>query len=137
MLKRSKSVLLVEDNAGLRRTLADILRAAGMKVDTAADAPAAFRKLDRGRYDVAVVDMVLPGPSGVEVIRKIKSTAPATRIIACTAFYDGHLLADALELGVELTVYKPADPGLLIGLIEQSAGPAPGGTARTSDPELF
>jgi len=137
MPKRNASVLLVEDSRGLRQTLADILRTADMKVDTASDAPAAFRKLDHGRYDVAIVDLVLPGPSGVEVIRKIKSSAPATRIIVCTAFYDGHLLAEALELGVELTVFKPADPGLLIGLIEKSIGHAPGGTPRISVPELF
>ena len=127
MPKRNARVLLVEDNAGLRRTLADILRAAGMKVDTASDAPAACGKLDRGHYDVAVVDLVLPGPSGVEVIRKIKSSSPATRVCACTAFYDGHLLADARDLGIDLTIFKPADPGLLIRRIQKLVEPARGG----------
>jgi len=137
MPRRNTTVLLVEDNAGLRRTVADILQAAGMKVDAASDASAAFRRLARGRYDVAVVDLVLPGPSGVEVIRKIRSSAPATRILVCTAYSDGHLLAEALELGVELTIFKPADPGTLIGLIEKTVEPCPGGTPRISDPEPF
>jgi DNA-binding response OmpR family regulator len=137
MFKRTTTVLLVEDDPGLRRTMADILQAAGLKVDTASDAPAALRRLARGRYDVAVGDLVLPGQSGVEVIRKIKSSAPATRILVCSAYSGGHLMAEALELGVELTIFKPADPETLIGLINKSVGPAPGWTPQVLDPELF
>jgi DNA-binding response OmpR family regulator len=117
-------VLLVEDNPGLLDTLADILRATGMKVDTALDAPAAFDMLAGGRYDVAVVDMVLPGPSGVEVVRKLRASSPATRIIVCTAYYDSELLVQAQALGVDHIVHKPADPAVLIGLIEKLVRPA-------------
>jgi DNA-binding NarL/FixJ family response regulator len=76
-----------------------------------------------GRYDVAVVDMVLPGPSGVEVIRKFKSSSPATRIIICTAYDSSELLAEAQTLGVDRTVHKPADPAALIALIKKLADP--------------
>ncbi len=124
--ERKIRVLLVEDDPALVRTLADILRFAGMKADKALDVPAAFGKLRRGRYDVAVVDMVLPGPSGVEVIRKLKDSSPATRIIVCTAFYDGQLLFDARELGVDLVLHKPADPGVLVGSIKKLAGSSRG-----------
>ena len=126
MLERKTRVLLTEDNAGLRDTLADILRAADMEVDVALDAPAAFGLLDEGQYDVAVVDLVLPGLSGVEVVRKIKASSPATRIIVCTAYYNSELLAEAQALGIDQTVHKPADPGPLVGLIEKLAGLAPG-----------
>jgi len=135
MPKRNARVLVVEDDDGLRRTLADILRAVGMKVDTASDAPAACGKLARSRYDVAIVDLALPGPSGVEVIRYIKLNSLATRVFACTAFFEGKLLAEALDLGVELTIYKPADPVLLVQLIQGSAGSARGGR-ETPNSEL-
>jgi len=125
MPERNIGVLLVEDNPGLLDTLADILRATGMDVDTAPDAPAAFGMLEGGhRYNVAVVDLVLPGPSGVEVIRRFKSSSPATRIIACTAYYDSELLNEARALGVAQTVHKPADPAVLIALIKKLAEPA-------------
>lgn len=125
VFKRRTRVLLVEDSRALRLTLADILRTAGMNVDTAPDASAAFGKIGHRRYDVAIVDMVLlPGPSGIEVIRNIRSNSPATRIFACTAYFEGELLADTRSLGVERVIHKPVDPGLLIQLIQRSPGPA-------------
>ena len=124
MFKRSVRVLLVEDNHELRKTLAVILRIAGLRVDTASDASDAFRMIARHRYGVAVVDMVLlPGPGGIEVIRNLRSTSPATRIFACTAYCKGELLAEASALGVEQVMHKPVDPALLIRLIQKPAGP--------------
>jgi DNA-binding NtrC family response regulator len=124
MPERSVRVLLVEDHRGLLDTLADILRDTGMEVDTAFDASSAIGKLGGEPYDVAVVDLVLPGPSGVEVIRKLKSISPTTRIFACTAYYESELLAQAQALGIHQTVFKPADPAQLIKLIERAVAPA-------------
>ena len=136
MFKRSARVLLVEDNRGLRQTLADILRVTGMKVDTAPDASDAFRMLARSQYDVAIVDLVLlPGPSGIDVIRQLKSSSPTTRVFVCTAITRGELLVDVQALGVDKVIFKPVDPGMLIKLIEQSAGPAPGEKSQTPDPK--
>jgi DNA-binding response OmpR family regulator len=117
----STRVLLVEDNVGLLDTLADILQVAGMEVDKAIDAPTALRMLEAGRYDVAVVDMVLPGLSGVDVIRKLKDSSPATRIVVCTAYYDSELLTQAQALGIDQTLHKPADPAVLVDLIRKLA----------------
>ena len=127
MPERKTKVLLVEDNAGLLDTLADILRVMDMEVDSALDAPVAFGLLNEGRYDVAVVDMVLPGSSGVEVIRKLKAASPATRIIVCTAYYNSELLVEAQALGIDHTVHKPADPAELIALIKNLVSPASDG----------
>jgi DNA-binding response OmpR family regulator len=119
-------VLLVEDSHGLRQTLADILRTTGIWVDTASDASDAFRMLLRHRYDVAIVDLVLlPGPSGIEVIRQLKASSPTTRIFACTAYTRGELLADVQALGVDKIIFKPVDPGLLIKLVQHSAASDP------------
>jgi DNA-binding response OmpR family regulator len=127
MSERNTRVLLVEDDPGLRETLADILRATGMEVDIAFDAPAAFGLLTGSRYDVAIVDLVLPGPSGVEVIREIKSSSSASHVFAHTAYQTSGLLAEAQALGVDQTVFKPADPASLIALINKLVGSDPGG----------
>jgi DNA-binding response OmpR family regulator len=135
MPERDIRVLLVEDDHGLRQTLADILRVAGMNVNTAADSSDAFRMLARRRYDVAIVDLVLlPGPSGIDVIRHIKSSSPTTRVFACTAYTRGELLDDVRALGVDEVLFKPVDPGLLAKLIEQSGGPVPGEDSQTPHP---
>jgi DNA-binding response OmpR family regulator len=131
MPEKKITVLLVEDNAGLLDTLADILRVMDMEVDTALDAPVAFGLLNEGRYDVAVVDMVLPGASGVEVIRKLKASSPKTRIIVCTAYYNSELLVEAQALGIDRTVHKPTDPAVLIELIRELSNPS-GPTASTN-----
>jgi DNA-binding response OmpR family regulator len=128
----------------LRKTLAVILRTAGLKVDTAPDASDAFRLIARYRYDVAVVDMVLlPGPGGIEVIRNLRSAAAATRVFACTAYCKGELLVEASALGVEQVLSKPVDPALLIRLIKKPSGPArprhepgQGRQVRPSDPSV-
>jgi DNA-binding response OmpR family regulator len=126
MPESSVRVLLVEDNQGLLDTLADVLWSAGMTVGKALDAPEAFGMLAKERYDVAIVDMILPGPSGVEVIRKLRESSPTTRIIICTAYYDNQLLLQAREIGVDETVQKPADPAALIALIRKLTGPVRG-----------
>jgi DNA-binding response OmpR family regulator len=126
MPESSVRVLLVEDNQGLLDTLADVLWSAGMTVGKALDAPEAFGMLAQERYDVAIVDMILPGPSGVEVIRKLRESSPTTRVIICTAYYDNQLLLQAREIGVDETVQKPADPAALIALIRKLTGPERG-----------
>ena len=125
MPEQAIRVLLVEDNQGLLDTLADVLWSVGMDVGKAIDAPAAFALLAQGRYDVAVVDMVMPGPSGVDVIRRLKESAPDTRIIIATAYHDNQLLQEARTLGVDRTVQKPADPAALIALIKDLASLRP------------
>jgi DNA-binding response OmpR family regulator len=122
--------MLVDDDRELRNTLADILGAVGIEVDTACDAPAAYSLLELGQYDVALVDMVLPGPSGVDVIRRIKGKSPGTRIVICTAFYsyfNCDLLVQAELLGVDATVRKPVDPLALVALVRDLASRASDG----------
>jgi len=92
MPESSIRVLVVEDNQDLLDTFADVLWSAGMEIDKAIDAHEAAGMLARTHYDIAVIDMVLPGPSGVEVIRKLKESSPTTRIVICTAYYDSQLL---------------------------------------------
>jgi DNA-binding response OmpR family regulator len=123
-------VMLVDDDRGLRDTMADILTAKGIEVDAACDAYAAYALLENGHYDVAIIDMVLPGPSGVDVIRKTKLKSPSTLIVICTAYYSYYnceLLVQAELLGVDATVRKPADPLALVALVKDLVSRAASG----------
>jgi len=138
MPERNIRVMLVDDDRELRNTLADILGAVGIEVDTACDAPAAFALLEQGKYDVAIVDMVLPGPSGVDVIRRIKRMSRGTRVVICTAFYsyfNCDLLVQAELIGVDATVRKPVDPLALVALVKELASRAPDAKPQVSDSE--
>ena len=138
MPERSIRVMLVDDDKELRNTMADILNAVGIDVDTACDAPAAYSLLERGRYDVAIVDMVLPGPSGVDVIRRIKRMSRGTRVVICTAYYsyfNCDLLIQAELLGVDATVHKPVDPLAFVALVKELASRAPDAKPQVTDSE--
>jgi len=135
---RNTKVMLVDDDNELRNTMADILAVSGIEVDTACDAPAAYALLEHGRYDVAIVDMVLPGPSGVDVIRRTKMKSPGTRIVICTAYYSYYnceLLCQAELLGVDATVRKPVNPLALVALVKDLASRVSCGKPQVPDSE--
>jgi len=124
VFNQSMRILLAKDDVGLRKTMAVLLRTAGLRVDTARDASEAFRVIARHQYDIAVVDMVLlPAPSGIEVIRNLRSTSPGTHVITCTAYCSGELRAEALALSVERIMRKPVAPSLLALLIQNPTDP--------------
>lgn len=100
-------VLLIEDEEHIRQTLADLLTGAGHVVETAPDGIDGLARFQRGRYDVVITDLSMPGRSGLEVTRVVKQMAPGTPVILITGW--GHLLDPARiqESGVDLTLVKP------------------------------
>jgi DNA-binding NtrC family response regulator len=78
-------VLLVDDDDSLRVALAEELAHAGFRVDTAHDSESALRQIADRSYDVAIVDLNLPGLSGEELIVRFRELAPTTEIIVLTA----------------------------------------------------
>ena len=138
MPERSIRVMLVDDDKELRNTMADILGALDIEVDTACDAPSAYALLEKGRYDVAIVDMVLPGASGVDVIRRIRRMSRGTRVVICTAYYsyfNCDLLIQAELLGVDATAHKPVDPLAFVALVKELGSRVPDAKPQVTDSE--
>ena len=116
-------LLLVEDEAGLRSLVARFLRNAGFDVVEAIDGPdGADRFADSGPFDLALVDLNLPGFSGVEVCRRLREQRPGQPILICSAaILDEH--ATALhDLGVARFLTKPYHPDALLGQIADELG---------------
>ncbi len=78
-------ILVVEDDEGIRTFVSKGLKEAGFVVDTASDGEEGFALLFTGQYDVAVVDIMLPGMDGLSVIEKIRSKGNQTPIIILSA----------------------------------------------------
>jgi CheY-like chemotaxis protein len=96
-------VLFVEDNSGCQQAISIALRAGGFEVMVARDAGAALSYLDLCRPDVILLDMVMPGMSGVDFLARIRRE-PRWRelpVIIFTASTDVSLKAQAEALGVE------------------------------------
>lgn len=116
------TVLVADDNTDLLETFAQILERSGFLVETAASGVSAIDKCQKRRFDVALMDIVMPGMNGVEASRKIKEMHPGLVIILMTGYSDEALLKTARDEGVQYIVHKPIKIDRLIELIHKAAG---------------
>lgn len=119
-MKEQPNVLVVDDNSDLLDTFSLILKRRGYNVDTAKEGYTAVDKFKKQRFDVILMDVVMPGMNGVETFRKIAEINPGAKVILMTAFYDENELKGALKEGVYEAVYKPVDIGQLMTLIKEA-----------------
>ncbi len=102
----ARSVLVVEDEPTVRETLAESLAEDGLTVTTAANGPEALERFREDRPDLVLLDLMLPGMSGIEVCRVIRaeSSVPILMLTARDSELDKVL---GLELGADDYVTKP------------------------------
>ena len=105
----STKVLLVDDDVELIEMLRDYLQGDGFAVDAIHDGTSAVAAALSGDYAIAVLDVMMPGMSGIEVLRHIraKSVMP---VLMLTALGDDAERIDGLELGADDYVPKPCSP---------------------------
>jgi len=115
----SRSVLLVDDEVLLCRTLAHALRDAGHRVVTAESAEAAERHLFPSQsFDVVVLDHRLPGASGIELLERMRNAGQSTPALLMTAYETASMRSRAYELAVAGFFRKPFNLGELLECIE-------------------
>jgi DNA-binding NarL/FixJ family response regulator len=127
-------VLLVEDNASYREGLALLVNTTpGMKALACANAELALTELEKGAWDVVVMDIDLPGMNGIQCTRVIKERWPAVQVLMCTVFEDDEKIFQALKAGATGYVVKQAPLGELleaIGQVHHGGSPMSAGIAR-------
>ncbi len=99
-------ILIVEDEASLSEPLAFLLEREGYETEIAADGPAALAEFDRNGADLVLLDLMLPGLSGTEVCRELR-TRSSVPIIMLTAKDSEVDIVVGLELGADDYVTKP------------------------------
>jgi two-component system response regulator MtrA len=102
------AVLLVEDDDVVRESTELVLRRMGMDTTGVADGPTALDTLARGRFDLVVLDLMLPGMDGLDVCREIRRR-DGIPIVMLTARDDVADIVTGLELGADDYVTKPFD----------------------------
>src|SRR5262245_64225952 len=80
-----RNILIVDDDRALRHALAELLKDAGHAVDQAADGPEAVRRIGNGAFDVVLLDIGLPGMSGLDVLGQLQSATSRPIVIMMTA----------------------------------------------------
>jgi DNA-binding response OmpR family regulator len=122
LFKRRKRVLLLDDDLSMQRLVAHILRREGFRVDVFLTGSQAIAALKRERYDVLLLDLMMPHEGGMTVIRHLRENDPPMlkRSILLTASPDS--LIDALSGEVETVVQKPFEPRQLIDSVRRLGG---------------
>jgi two-component system, OmpR family, response regulator len=100
-------VLVIEDEPRLAATLTMGLRAEGFVVVTADNGPDGLWEATENRFDVIVLDIMLPGLNGYEVLRRMRATEVWTPVLMLTAKDGDYDQADALDLGADDYLTKP------------------------------
>jgi DNA-binding NtrC family response regulator len=100
-------VLVADDEPALRRSLSRVLEARGMKVGLAEDGAQALAYIERDPPDVALVDMMMPGIGGLEVLARAKAGAEPIEVILMTAFADVDSAVEAMKAGAYHFLTKP------------------------------
>jgi two-component system alkaline phosphatase synthesis response regulator PhoP len=103
-------ILVAEDEPGIAMALEDDLRLEGYDVEAVADGPSAFRKARDERFDLVLLDIMLPGKDGFDVCRELRKSGIATPIIMLTARTQESEKVLAFESGADDYVTKPFGP---------------------------
>jgi DNA-binding NtrC family response regulator len=104
------SILIVDDENVVRDSLAKWFEEEGYSVDTATSAREALLKLPRQRWDLALVDIKMPGMDGLELHRKIREVDPNLIVIIMTGYASVETAVQALKDGAYDYIMKPFDP---------------------------
>ena len=132
----AKSVLIVDDEKLLVRTLSTALKEVGYRISTAGSAEQAEKHLaQEASFDLILVDNRLPKASGLELIHRLRDRAIRSRVILMTAYETPEVKAEAKRLKVDRYLKKPFDLTVLLTEIGNLIGP--GGNGSGSSPQTI
>jgi two-component system response regulator QseB len=110
-------ILLIEDDAMVGKAMRQGLQKAGMSVDWVTNGRAAILALANGVYEVAVLDLGLPGQDGMEVLKHLRSSGSEIPVIIASARDTGRDAVQGLEAGADDYISKPFDLDELVARV--------------------
>jgi len=114
-------VLVVDDEPALREVLAIRIEAWGHDVRAVGDTMQAEKEIERRRPDIVLCDVVLPGPSGLEFLKRVKQHDERLPIVMMTAHGNIDAAVEAMKAGATDFLTKPLDHAMLFALLEATA----------------
>jgi two-component system response regulator RegA len=130
----ARTLLLVEDDETLRRRLARAFRDRGLLVTEAGSAETAIEAARSDSPELAVVDLRLPGASGLDLVRELLALDPATAVVVLTGYGSIATALEAMRLGARHYLTKPADADQVLAAFDGQ--PATGGAPPHDVPSL-
>ncbi len=120
MTPRETSILVVDDEYSVRDSLQSWFRKDGYQVRTAENAEEALQAMEGGRFDVAVIDVRMPGMDGVQLQDHLRQLDARMEVIMITAFASVETAVRSLKQGAFDYVSKPIDPDELSHLVRRA-----------------
>jgi DNA-binding response OmpR family regulator len=116
-------ILFVDDDAELRAIVREQLTNVGYEVDEAEDGVVAMEKMQRGEYRVLLLDITMPGTSGLDVLKRAKQTTPGCHVIMLTGVVGLSVAIESLKLGADDYITKPYNLEYLLNSIKRALRP--------------
>ena len=133
----ASSILLVDDTFVLRERLSTAMEQRGFRVETAGNYEEAIDVFRKRPTELAVLDLRMPGKSGLELLRKLLQLAPDTRIIILSGFGSIPASIDAVRAGAVNFLSKPADADDILSAFMRGDEPSvPDGAVAFPAPSL-
>lgn len=114
-------ILVVDDNQSIGETLTEIFRHHDYDADFAVSGDDAVDRLESAPYHVVVLDIMMPGLSGVEVLKRIRRIDPRIKVILMTGHASSDLIEEAKQLDPDKLLYKPILPDQLLAHVRRLA----------------
>ncbi len=112
-------ILIVEDDVNLRRVIQAQVERLGHHVSVAGDVSRAREILEEDTFDLVITDLNLPGPSGLELLKTVRTDHPETSVVLMTAFGTVASAVEAMKCGAYDYLTKPLHPYELDALINR------------------
>ena len=119
MMEKTVSILLVDDDEGMLKTLNYILLDKGYEVVTENSGARAIELIKQRHFDIALVDIRMPEMDGVTLLKEIKRLSPNTSVMMITAYTMHKLVEEAKMEGAQAVFAKPLDLDQLISQAEK------------------
>jgi two-component system response regulator RegA len=118
MTSDGRTLLIVEDDTPLRDRLVQAMRDRGYEAVGASDRPSAIELARQESPELALVDLRLPGESGLSVIRELKELDPSTVVVVLTGYGSIATAVESMKLGAATYLTKPADADRIVAAFD-------------------
>ncbi|HET8637705.1 MAG TPA: sigma-54 dependent transcriptional regulator [Acidobacteriaceae bacterium] len=118
----AQRILIIDDEAAIRESLETLLGLEGYAIETAVNGEQGLERIEENSYDLVLLDLALPGKSGLEILPLIRERHPSLPVIMITAYGKVDNVVDAIRSGAQNFVQKPWDNEKLLADIRSAIG---------------